>query len=200
MLSPWQQSANLSVLGKTEGEKVCTDESGDYYQERPGHAGRHVESGLSQLRLQTVLWDAGTARTSWEESQQVHVHPGNPSSACPLVYDRWRQEAMYRPSQRWTRGRRCLQRTDWATRPSSPPNPPHWEATSPNLQVLYAKPTSHHNITAKVCYRSSSGDHVNTWTCFWWSGSMKPTVKTEDIIQSVLTGKNDIFKLVWAFP
>lgn len=30
MLSPWQQSANLSVEGKTEREKVFTEGSGDY--------------------------------------------------------------------------------------------------------------------------------------------------------------------------
>lgn len=155
MLSPWQPSANLSVSGKTDHgvrgwESVYRGEwrlfkVSEITEER--HTGRHVESGSSQLRLQTVLWDAGTNRTSWEGSQQVHTHPRNPSSACPLVYDRWRQEVMSRPSQRWTRGPCCLQRTDWATRPSSPPNPPHWEAISLNLQVLYAKPTSH----AKIC-------------------------------------------------
>lgn len=32
-----------------------------------------------------------------------------------------------------------------------------------------------------------------------WSGSLKPTVKTEDIIQSVLTGKTPIFKPLWTF-
>lgn len=135
----------VSGLGR---DKVCADERLfkllEITEERPGQAGkdlvsirRHVESGLSQLCLQTVLRDAGTTRTFPEESQQVHARPKKPSSVCALVYDRWRQEALSRQSRRWTSGRRCRQRTDWVTRPLSPLNPPHWEVSSPSLQVMY---------------------------------------------------------------
>lgn len=141
-------------------DKVCADKrifkSLGITEERPGRAGskdlvsirRHVESGLSQLCLQTVLRDAGTTRTSREESQQVHVRPRKPSSVCALVYDRWRQEVMSHQSQRWTSGRRCLRRTDWVTRPLSPLNPPHWEASSPSQQVMYAN--QHHMLKSVI--------------------------------------------------
>lgn len=72
----------VSGLGR---DRVCTDKR--LFQilviteERPGRTEnkdlvgirRHVESGLSQLCVQTVLRDAGTTRTSREASQQVHV-------------------------------------------------------------------------------------------------------------------------------
>lgn len=50
---------------------------------------------------------------------------------------RWKQEVMPPQNLRWTRGQRCLQRTDWPIHPLSPQNPLRWLATRPSLQVLY---------------------------------------------------------------
>lgn len=67
------------------------------------------------------------------------------------VVDRWRQEVMPPQNLRWIRGWRCQQRTDWATRPSSPPNPRRWSDTSRSQQVpctLINKPLIHSSHTS----------------------------------------------------
>lgn len=149
----------LSGLGR---DKVCTDKrifkSLEVTEERPGRAGskdlvsirRHVESGVSQLCLQTVLRDAGTTRTSprrvstsSRSSQKAVI------SLCTCV---WQVEAGSDvPSESKVDQRTTLPAENGLSHtPIIAPKPPSLGGLQPQPAGNVCKPTSH----AEVCYQS----------------------------------------------
>lgn len=149
----------VSGLGR---DKACTDKwlfkILEIKEERPGRAGnkdlvsirRHVESGLSQLCLQTVLQDAGTTTTSREESQQVPVGPKKPSiiRLCTCV---WQVEAGSEvPSESKVDQRTTLPAENGLSHtPIIAPKPPSLGGLQPQPAGNVGKPASH----AEVCYQ-----------------------------------------------